>query len=112
MPTPVPQNEHNRLNALHRYSILDTLPEAEFDAFTKLAAYICQKPISLISFIDKNRQWFKSKIGLETQETHRDHAFCAHAILEPTNLLIVHDTLTDERFVNNPLVTSDPNIRF
>jgi len=112
MAAPFPQNEQDRLNALHRYSILDTLPEAEFDAFTKLAAYICQKPISLISLIDENRQWFKSKIGLDVQETHRDHAFCAYAILESTKLFIIHDALTDERFAHNPLVTSDPNIRF
>jgi len=105
-------NEIARLNALRQYQILDTACEAALDDLTLLAAEICGTPIALISLIDGCRQWFKSKVGLDIESTPRDLAFCAHAILQPNDILIVPDTLLDERFANNPLVTSDPCIRF
>ncbi len=109
---PIPDNEQDRLKALQKYQILDTTPEKAFDDLTVLAAYICGTPIALISLIDTDRQWFKSKVGLEVSETPRDLAFCAYAICEPNDCLIVPNALEDERFAANPLVTSDPNIRF
>ena len=108
---PLPHNEAERLDALYRCRILDTPAEAEFDDFTELAAHICNVPIALISLIDSDRQWFKSRVGLDAPETHRDMAFCSHAILD-TGLFEIGDTLEDERFRDNPLVTGDPRIRF
>ncbi|MBD2531233.1 GAF domain-containing sensor histidine kinase [Nostoc flagelliforme FACHB-838] len=106
------ENETLRLQALHQYKILDTICEAAFDELTRLAAQICGTPIALISLIDESRQWFKSKVGLDSESTSRDLAFCAHAILQPHETLIISDTLLDQRFATNPLVTSDPCIRF
>ena len=108
---PISENENKRLEALRNYHILDTIPENEYDRLTQLASIICEVPISLISLIDENRQWFKSNRGLDVRETNRDIAFCAHAILE-TEVFEVEDATQDSRFQNNPLVTGDPNIQF
>jgi len=106
-----PGNEAARLEALRRYRVLDTPPEPAFDDITFLAANVCETPVALISLIDANRQWFKSKVGLTVTETSREISFCARAILQP-DLLVVPDALEDERFKTNPLVTADPKLRF
>lgn len=112
MPTPMPiKDEAARIAALQKYAILDTEPEQAFDDLVLLASFICKAPIALISLVDENRQWFKSRVGLSVSETPREIAFCAVAIQQP-DVLIVPDTLNDERFRNNPLVTSEPHIRF
>ncbi len=107
----IPEHEAARLAELEQYEILDTPPEEAFDGLTRLAAQICGTPIALVSLIDTNRQWFKAKVGIDAPETPRDIAFCAHAIHQ-SDLLIVPDTAQDPRFADNPLVTTDPNIRF
>lgn len=106
------KNEDQRLNALYEYEILDTEFEECFDNIAQIASQICDTPIALISLVDTNRQWFKAKIGLQERETSRDVSFCSHAILDPTEVLVVEDATQDQRFSNNTLVTSDPNIRF
>lgn len=108
----IPANEKERLAKLYEYSLLDSLEEEEYDQITRLASKICDTPISLISLIDKDRQWFKSKVGLNQKETERDTAFCAHAINEPDHTFIVEDSRKDERFHDNPLVADDPNVVF
>ena len=112
MKAPHPDSEAHRLAILHDYHVLDSLPEQAFDDLTLLAAQICQTPIALISLIDEDRQWFKSKIGLSASETSRDVAFCAHAILNPDEITEVRDAQRDPRFADNPLVTAEPHIRF
>ncbi|QNK77923.1 histidine kinase [Winogradskyella sp. PAMC22761] len=104
--------ENERLAALQSYNILDTLPHADYDGITKIAAQICDAPIALISLVDKDRQWFKSSYGLDAQETPRDVSFCGHAINEEHNALMVEDARKDKRFFDNPLVVNAPNVIF
>lgn len=112
MKSPVvPINEIERLAALKRSKLLDTTAEEAFDDFTKLASQICDTPIALITLLDHTRQWFKSNIGLNVTETPREVSFCGHAILG-NKLFEIPDALKDERFRTNPLVTSQPQIRF
>lgn len=108
---PIPENESTRLRDLYDSNLLDTPQEVEFDEIVKLASSICNTPISLISLVDSNRQWFKARVGLPVSETHRDISFCSHAILQD-QLFEIRDTLEDSRFHDNPLVTTDPSIRF
>ena len=108
---PPPQNEDERLAELLSYDVLDTEAEQLFDDLTALASQICETPIALISLIDPNRQWFKSRVGLDAEETSRDIAFCSHAILQSDVFEIPNATL-DPRFHDNPLVTGAPDIRF
>ena len=108
---PLPENEASRLRDLHQYHVLDTPPEAAFNDLTALAAQICGTPIALVSLIDAHRQWFKAKVDIDAQETPRDIAFCAHAI-HGNDLFVVPDATQDRRFADNPLVTTEPSIRF
>lgn len=108
----IPANETDRLLALKEYSILDTLPEEDFEDITKIASEICQTPIALITLVDTDRQWFKSHRGLRVSETPREFAFCAHAINAPDKILTVKDARLDLRFEDNPLVTGYPNVIF
>lgn len=110
-PAPKIINERERLEALLSYEILDTEPEAALDKFTSLASIICASPIALISLVDSERQWFKSKLGIDAAETPREISFCGHAIAEK-NIFIVPDSLEDDRFRDNPAVTGDPHVRF
>jgi hypothetical protein len=103
--------EEARLAALRRYQILDTPAEADFDNCTAMAADICEAPVAIISLVDRDRQWFKSEIGLGVQETPLGSSICRHAILQH-DIFIVPDTTRDERFRENPLVTADPHLRF
>lgn len=108
---PLAADESQRLDALLRYNILDTAAETAYDDLVEIAAHICQTPIALISLVDRDRQWFKARVGLDAEQTHRDLAFCSHAILHD-DVFVVPDASKDERFYDNPLVTGDPDIRF
>src|SRR4051794_36488475 len=109
---PVPDNEDTRLRVLGDYHIMDTLSEQAYDDFAKLASSICGTPIALITLLDEQRQWFKANVGLDVSETPRSQAFCAHAIMNPDDVMTVEDATLDQRFAANPLVTGDPGIRF
>ncbi|MCL4209966.1 MAG: PAS domain S-box protein [Phycisphaeraceae bacterium] len=111
-PAPLPDNEADRLSALLALNMLDSPREADFDDLTALAAHLCDAPIAVISLVDSNRQWFKSCQGLDVSQTPRGVSFCAYAILNPAEPLIVPDATLDPRFADSPLVTGDPGIRF
>ncbi len=111
MKPPMGEEELERLNALLEYHVLDTPPEDVYDSITKIASQICNAPICLISLVEKDRQWFKSKVGLKASETPRSISFCTHAILEK-KLMVVRDARKDERFKENPMVTGEPHIVF
>jgi len=112
IPVPPPAAEAARLAALRELQVLDTLPEGVYDDIALLASQICGTPIALVSLVDADRQWFKARVGLVPTETHRDLAFCAHAIAADAPVFIVEDARLDARFRDNPLVTGDPRIRF
>ena len=113
MPSaPLPANEDERVAALLALRLMETQRTEEFDIFPGLASALCSTPIAAISLVDRDRQWFKASVGLEASETSRDVSFCAHAILQPDEILYVPDATQDERFVDNPLVTGDFHLRF
>ena len=107
----LPANEAARLNALYSYEVLDSACEATFDGIARLAARLTGRPIALVSLTDADRQWFKARYGLEATEAPRGIAFCAHAILNPDQALVVPDAAVDARFADNPLVQGHPPIR-
>jgi PAS domain S-box-containing protein len=109
---PIPDNETQRLARLHGLGILDTLPQKAFDDISALAQMICGTPVALITLIDQDRQWFKSRIGVEERQTPREVAFCSHAILDPERVMVVEDLSLDPRFSDNPLVVNEPDARF
>jgi transcriptional regulator with PAS, ATPase and Fis domain len=108
---PLPPDEQARLRDLQSFEILDTPEEAAFDEIAKIVSLIFDMPIALVSLVDEERQYFKARVGLKASETHRDQAFCAHAILE-SDVMVVEDACEDERFADNALVTQNPRIRF
>lgn len=109
---PLPHNEEQRLARLRGLGVLDTLPQKAFDDISALAQVICGTPVALISLIDRDRQWFKSRVGVDVCETARELSFCSHAILHPEQVMVVQDMSQDARFQHNPLVTGPTNVRF
>lgn len=109
---PVGDDETRRLDVLHSYQVVDTEPESAYDDIVNMASLMCNTPIALVSLVTEDRQWFKARVGLEPTETPREHAFCAHAIRNPSAVMEVRDATKDPRFMNNPLVLGDPRIRF
>ncbi len=109
---PMPTNEPERLRIVRSYEILDTEPELEFDALTRVAAHTFQAPIAVVAMMDSDRLWFKSKLGLDIPQLDRKVAFCAHAIVRPREPLVIPDLQSDTRFVANPLVAQAPHLRF
>jgi diguanylate cyclase (GGDEF)-like protein len=107
----IPQDEQIRIEKLRSLDVLDTLPEERFDRLTRIAKRMFGVPIALVSLVDENRQWFKSCIGLDVSETSRDISFCGHAILG-NGVFVIPNATEDPRFADNPLVLSEPNIRF
>lgn len=112
IPPPIPDNEEERLSALYSYNIMDSLPEKDYDNLTKIASEICQTPVALITFMDRERQWFKSKVGVELTENARDYTFCAHGMIDSQEPLVVNNATEDPRFEKNPLVTGPYHVRF
>ena len=111
MQAPLPDNETDRLSALYALDILDSAPEQDFDDIVRLASNVCGTPMSLVTLVDTDRQWFKARVGTDLTETSRDLSFCAHAILG-RDLLVVPDATKDARFADNPSVDMDGGIRF
>jgi diguanylate cyclase (GGDEF)-like protein len=109
---PIPENESQRLRAVMSYEILDTAPELEFDALTRVAAHSFATPVAVVALMDSDRLWFKSKLGLSVPQLDRKIAFCAHAIMSPNEPLVVQDLHNDQRFAGNPLVANAPHLRF
>lgn len=109
---PIPKNETARITALNELEILNTEEEVNYDNIAELASFICDVPVSLISLITEKKQWFKAKTGTNLCDTDRSISFCSHAILKPDEIMEVKDTRLDSRFEDNPLVTSENNIRF
>lgn len=109
---PIPENENERLQAVLSYDVLDTPPELDFDALTRIAAHAFNVPAALVGLMDADRLWFKSRLGLDVPQLDRELAFCAYAVMRPDELLVVEDLSKDPRFENNPLVTQAPNLRF
>ncbi len=110
-PAPIPLDEPERLRALRSLALLDTPPEERFDRVVRFAAEQLDMPIAMVSLIDDQRQWFKSRVGMDVSQTARDISFCGHAILQ-SELFIVEDARLDTRFADNPLVTGEPGVRF
>jgi DNA-binding response OmpR family regulator len=108
---PVPADEERRMATLRALRLLDTPPEPRFDRLTRLASRFFAVPIALIAFVDRDRQWFKSSVGINVKETSRDSAFAAHVVVNRTTL-VVNDALLDDRFAENPLVIAEPRVRF
>lgn len=108
---PIPRDEKQRLAVLDRYDILDTPPERAFDSIAVLASNVCAAPIALLVLIDRNRQWFKAKVGVRLKETPREFAFCEHTIML-RRLCVIPDVTRDRRFAANPFVVSGPRYRF
>jgi GAF domain-containing protein len=104
--------ESARIAALQALNVMDSAEERAYDDITRMAATVCGTPIALVSLVDGTRQWFKSRVGLQAKQTPRELAFCAHAIQTPEQVMVVNDAQADPRFVDNALVTGDPNIRF
>jgi GAF domain-containing protein len=105
-------SDKRRVKILREFAVLDSAPESQFDDLAAMAAQICETPIALISLVDADRQWFKARVGLDVRETPRTQSFCAHALKDPQDVMVVPDAAQDERFSSNPLVTGKPNIRF
>ena len=110
-PAPIPENDEERLAALHGLDVLDTGYEPEFGELVELAAFVAHTPIAALTLVDRDRQWFKSSIGLDVSETGRDVSFCGHVVAHE-HTIVVPNALDDERFRDNPLVTGDLGIRF
>jgi diguanylate cyclase (GGDEF)-like protein len=109
---PLPANETERLEAVRSYDILDSQPEVDFDALTRVAAHTFNTPVAVVGLMDSDRLWFKSRLGLELPQLDRQIAFCAFAIMQPGKVLVVEDLQQDPRFEHNPLVTQPPHVRF
>ncbi len=109
---PIPANEIQRLKAVLSYDVLDTPPEVDFDALTRVASHSLNTPAAVVGLLDADRLWFKSRLGLEVPQLDRNIAFCAYAIMRPGELLVVEDLTQDSRFKDNPLVTNAPHVRF
>ena len=109
--SPIPVNEASRILALHALKILDSQPEERFDRLTRMARRMFGVPIAVVSLVDTDRQWFKSRQGIDICETSRDISFCSHALLDD-GILEIQDASKDDRFFDNPMVTGDPHVRF